>query len=174
MLGVTPSVSDEALRRAYLAAARTAHPDVAGPDGELRMRAINAAWAVLRDERRREAYDLSLSDVGRASGPTLNNPVRKPFVPIYAEDEDDDDSWRFEDDVTDPLTATGPALQFIPLLLVIVGVVCAVMGWLLTLDAIKKFGIVVAIIGLVGFLAAPLIAMGRAKSVEARRDAQAR
>ena len=138
------------------------------------MRAINAAWAVLRDEGRREAYDLSLSDVGRAPGPTLNNPVRKPFVPIYAEDEDDDDSWRFEDDVTDPLTATGPALQFIPILLVIVGVVTAIMGPWLKSDGIFAFGVIMLIIGSVGFLAAPLIAMGRAKSVEARRDAQAR
>lgn len=58
VLGVSPTASDDEIRRAYVALARRFHPD-ANPDGEERMRAVNEAWAVLGDRQRRRDYDRS-------------------------------------------------------------------------------------------------------------------
>lgn len=56
MLGVDRSASDKELRRAYVALARRFHPDT-NPGAEDRMRAVNEAWAIVGDRRRRAAYD---------------------------------------------------------------------------------------------------------------------
>lgn len=67
-LQVTRDAEPEVIDRAYRALSRKYHPDVA-PAGERdartrRMQAINEAYAVLRDERRRTAYDASLPPEG--------------------------------------------------------------------------------------------------------------
>jgi curved DNA-binding protein CbpA len=59
VLQVASSADDTVLRAAYRALAHRYHPDVAGPDGELRMRELNAAWEIVRDPERRAAYDRS-------------------------------------------------------------------------------------------------------------------
>ncbi|MDQ3809793.1 MAG: J domain-containing protein [Chloroflexota bacterium] len=58
LLGVEPHASAEAIHAAYRRLARLYHPDVnSAAAAALRMRAINAAYAVLRDPARRAAYD---------------------------------------------------------------------------------------------------------------------
>jgi hypothetical protein len=47
------------VRRAYVALARQHHPDRAGGDADA-MRAINDAWATLRDPEQRATYDRAL------------------------------------------------------------------------------------------------------------------
>jgi curved DNA-binding protein CbpA len=59
VLGVAPTAPTSELRRAYVALARQHHPDRDGGDAEA-MRAINDAWATLRDPGRRASYDLAL------------------------------------------------------------------------------------------------------------------
>lgn len=58
VLGVDERASDAQIRRAYVALARRFHPDV-HPGGEVRMRQINEAWAVLGDPIRRAGWDRS-------------------------------------------------------------------------------------------------------------------
>lgn len=60
--------SRAAIRRAYRAKARRLHPDRPGGDARA-MQALNEAWWVLGDDRRRRAYDCSLEAQGAAAGP---------------------------------------------------------------------------------------------------------
>lgn len=57
-LQVEPSADLETIRAAYRKLARANHPDLnPGPEAAARMRAINAAYAVLSDPARRAVYD---------------------------------------------------------------------------------------------------------------------
>ena len=47
------------IRAAYVARARLAHPDLVGRKGLDVMTALNEAWAVLKDEARKAAWDLA-------------------------------------------------------------------------------------------------------------------
>ena len=58
VLQVAPSADETVVRAAYRALAHRYHPDVAGPDGESRMRELNAAWQIIGDPERRAVYDL--------------------------------------------------------------------------------------------------------------------
>lgn len=67
VLGVSVGASSHELRRAYVQLARQYHPDFhlnAGPSAieyaENRMREINLAWDVLRDDTKRRNYDRRL------------------------------------------------------------------------------------------------------------------
>lgn len=66
-LQVDSEAEDDVIAAAYRRLAAKYHPDIAGPDGMARMVAINAAWEVLRDGRRRAAYDRERAVAG-ASG----------------------------------------------------------------------------------------------------------
>lgn len=57
VLGVSRSATTGEIRTAYLARARRAHPDLVGNRGTEVMRALNEAWAVLKDEARRSVFD---------------------------------------------------------------------------------------------------------------------
>ena len=60
LLGVAPDASAADVRAAYRRAARAHHPDRHGEHAAARMAAVNAAWEVLGDPRRRSEYDLRL------------------------------------------------------------------------------------------------------------------
>jgi curved DNA-binding protein CbpA len=71
VLGVPSTATSEDVVAAYRALARRHHPDVSVErDAERRMAEINAAWSILRDPTRREAWDRA-NDIGRPgpSGP---------------------------------------------------------------------------------------------------------
>lgn len=59
-----------------MARARGAHPDIVGGKGLDRMRALNEAWAVLKDYGRRSEWDASHSGRARVEGPDAA-PVRQ-------------------------------------------------------------------------------------------------
>jgi len=63
VLGVTRAATRLQIRAAYLARARTAHPDLVGGRGLDVMRALNEAWAILKDARRRSEYDTAAGGV---------------------------------------------------------------------------------------------------------------
>ena len=171
LLGVSPVASAADARNAYLAAARRAHPDVAGPAGDVAMRELNSAWAVLSDAEARALYDLTLAgEIGGTARPHINRPVDRPFVPYNPDDEDDDDEWRYVDDVTDPATAPSAALQFIPICVVVFGLAIAGAGAILRTAEILTVGIIFVLLGGVGFLIVPLMVMSKASTVEHRRQ----
>lgn len=62
VLGVPRDASPEFIKAAYRRLARGNHPDRVGGDGHARMAAVNAAYEVLSDPVRREAYDRTGED----------------------------------------------------------------------------------------------------------------
>ncbi len=68
ILGVSPDSDDEAIAAAYRSLARRHHPDIAGEEATRRMSRINAAWDLLRDPAKREAYDRELDAADVAAG----------------------------------------------------------------------------------------------------------
>ena len=87
VLGVASTAPTSELRRAYVSLARRHHPDRAGGDHEA-MRAINDAWATLRDPDRRARYDLALRAAG--PGPTASAPPPRSDVDDLLADLEDD------------------------------------------------------------------------------------
>lgn len=70
-LGVAPYTPVPEIRKAYLALARTNHPDnfvesaLDREEAEVRMARINAAWAVLNDDTQRSRYIREMQKQGR-------------------------------------------------------------------------------------------------------------
>jgi DnaJ domain len=106
VLGVARDASPAAVRRAYLDKARALHPDRhAGRSGaeldraQRAMQDVNAAWAVLADPRKREAYDLSMREPPRSAP----NPMSRPSRPVVVLDDDDYDDYHPDDGPVSPL-----------------------------------------------------------------------
>src|SRR5438309_468189 len=67
VLQVNPLAAPEVIRASYRSLARLYHPDLNGaPEADLRMRELNAAYAVLSDAERRARYDADQAWEGRA------------------------------------------------------------------------------------------------------------
>jgi len=101
VLGVARASTRPQIRAAYVARARAAHPDLVGGDGLDAMRALNEAWAILKDVDRRSEYDATVETVtiaatpaarsgsGRAMDPNtpfwtgaMGPPPGRPFGPV--------------------------------------------------------------------------------------------
>jgi curved DNA-binding protein CbpA len=67
VLGVERTADRRAIQTAYRAAARGAHPDFGGVDGD--MARINEAWRILGDPGRRAAYDAAHGYIGSTPAP---------------------------------------------------------------------------------------------------------
>lgn len=87
VLQVAPDADEAVIAAAYRALARRHHPDVAGESATTRMRAINAAWEILRDPARRRAFDrrraaraapASWADGGDTTGHAASRPASPP------------------------------------------------------------------------------------------------
>lgn len=83
-LQVDPSADVEVIQAAYRVLARRFHPDLAGDD--VVMKRLNAAWEVLGDKSRREAYDQSRATGGeRSQAPIVSSqPVPRPVSTDHA------------------------------------------------------------------------------------------
>jgi curved DNA-binding protein CbpA len=81
VLGVSRNAPISEVRQAYVALAREHHPDRSGGDADA-MRAVNEAWATLRDPDRRASYDLTLHAVPPA-------PVRPAAEPRERTDREE-------------------------------------------------------------------------------------
>lgn len=63
VLGVGRAATRTQIRAAYVARARGAHPDLVGGEGLDAMRALNEAWAILKDPGRRSEYDATADNL---------------------------------------------------------------------------------------------------------------
>ena len=174
-LGVDPAASANEIRHSYLRLARESHPDFhngsesARIAAELRMRKINAAWAVLGDVDARSAYDRQ-----RLSG--------RPRPTYHARSHgsvEEPDPWRpfdegptvgFDDRDDRPITnsqlpswlKTGPALG------VLFGMASLIFGSLVGLTSMARVGMLVVLLSAMLFLAAPLVALSMSRRDDPR------
>ena len=148
VLGVAPTASADEVRRAYLRLARLHHPDVVPaadrPAAEARMRAINEAWAAVRDRAREPGQ---LPDQG--------------FQPFDTSEPDVDP--RDQPDVPYRPGETAPRTSVVPVLLLGAAFVAFAVSAVVRLLPILALGVVLLALAAVGFLALPLLALGRAQ-----------
>ncbi|WP_208027944.1 J domain-containing protein [Rhabdothermincola sediminis] len=167
VLGVAPTASMEEIRRAYLGLARDAHPDL-HPHGERhaadeRMRRINAAWAIVGDERRRRTYDEQRRRATPAAGP--RGGPSPGFVPVM----DDDTDYAALLDQTPVVGASIPRwLQVLPAALWVIGLLGVVSGLVAGFAPLLAVGAIGFVLGWIAFAAAPALAVAR--SYRAERD----
>lgn len=150
VLGVVPGSDAATVRQAYVALARQHHPDRPGGDAA-RMRAINDAWFVLGDPRRRAHYDRSLAAPERpATGhPSGDDGVARP---------DDDDLW--DDRPIHPGAVRLPRwLGLVPPALFGAAVVSVVVGLVMSAPMLLGLGLVAFVVSCLFFLAAPFVAL---------------
>ncbi len=178
-LGVRSDASAEQIKRAYVDLARRHHPDfhttddpATRRDAERRMREVNAAWQVLGVETARQAYDRTRAGGSGAggsggSGPVIHRPS-SAFTPYFDEDEDDDDSWRYEPDEGDPATAPPRSLLIAPPALFVIGIVLVVVSLTTGIDALTALGLGALGFSALCFVGAPVVAMFRSQIVEER------
>lgn len=63
ILGVSPSATGEEIKKAYRSLAMRYHPDRSShPGAEIRFNAINRAYELLSDPKKRTVYDQSLNN----------------------------------------------------------------------------------------------------------------
>lgn len=178
VLGVAWDADVADIRRAYLKAARHHHPDIAGPEGDERMREINVAWTVLRDPVSRGRLDAGVGGWNpEAAEPTVEsgagrftiNPLdAAPFVPF--DRGDDDESWRHGPDEFDPATAPSNLMKFLPVTLMACAMGVGLLGLVFERSPLTPMAVVLGVLALVSFVVAPLVAMGKAAANE-RHDA---
>lgn len=178
VLGVAPESSVAEIKRAYLSAARSAHPDLNNEteqsrrSAEDRMRRINQAWSVLSDPDERAYYDRQRLQRATNAPPTPgprhhkarhSGEAFRPFDDGPDDDFDEADDRPITDSALPQWLAIGPAV------LLVGGFAAIVFGAILGAGQVMSLGIVSMIVAGVLFLvAAPIVALGRAIRGERR------
>jgi curved DNA-binding protein CbpA len=155
VLGVAPDADAATIRRAYLEAARAHHPDRHAGDpasaarAESLMRQINEAWAVLGDAQRRAVHDRELarrpagsSNPSRGRRTNRGGPSPEP-----------------------PTSGLGASrkLTMLPPVLLFGAILCFAAGAVLRLTPVLAFGLGLAILGGISFVAVPIVTMHRSR-----------
>lgn len=177
VLGVTPDASMAEIKKAYLQAARNAHPDfhteseVARLSAEDRMREINAAWSVLGDVDERSRYDRQRLRAERGQRPSggfqASTTAGQTFRPF---DHSDDDEDPFDERDDRPITdsALPRWFQLMPAALIVGGFVSLAIGALVGILEVVTLGLIAMVFGGLSFMIAPIIAVGMAARHERR------
>lgn len=164
VLGVDPSASSAEIRSSYLALARRYHPDrLSGvPPAErqraaARMARINAAWSVLSDRQRRARYDSATSGAHvRDAGQTWT----------AFDDGDDPIDPRLLDDTPTGAPTLRRGLTFLPALLSTVGVLAALVGFVVGFGPLLVLGLAALAAAGLSFLLLPLVALLRSSRAD--------
>jgi curved DNA-binding protein CbpA len=164
VLDVAPDAAPTEIRKAYLALARQYHPDfhtdagaAARAANEREMQRINDAWSVLSDEQRRAAYDRSLRP--ETAEPRRPGSASYDFTPI---DDDDTDYAALLDEA--PIgdgARVSRGLQMLPVVGILGGLAVVALGLLLRTTFFLAFGVIAIVIGVLSFVATPVIAIMR-------------
>lgn len=156
VLGVTPGADASSIRRAYVAKARMYHPDFhadATPEvkahAEAEMRSINEAWAVLGSTQSRSKYDRDLRNAGRMTD-TPSAGSRSQAASQAA-----------------PEKTSGSApprwLTMLPMVSLALAVVCFAVGMVTGIPALLAGAVGGAVLGGLGFVIVPAVALKRSK-----------
>ena len=165
VLGVARDAPVSEIRRAYVALARSTHPDVRGDDPAAaeQMRRINLAWEMLSDADSRAAIDRRLTQRPQASpGPRASSaaePATRPYQDDFDISHDD-----FEDDDR-PLTGgnlpgwmrAGAPLAFV------VGIFAVIFGVLAGGFVLVRFGLLLLGLSALLFLLSPFVVLIRSR-----------
>lgn len=167
------------IKKAYLKAARDAHPDfhteseAARLAAEDRMREINAAWSVLSDVDERSLYDRQRirREQGRDAGRTRFEAGADAGATFRPFDDGDDDEDPFDERDDRPITGTAFPRWFtmLPAGLVAGGVLALLFGAFVGILPLVTLGLISMLLGGLSFMAAPIIAVGMAARSERRR-----
>jgi curved DNA-binding protein CbpA len=167
VLGVAPDAGAAEIRQAYVRLARQHHPDYfAGSSGRLRdeaerqMRALNEAWSVLGNARRRAAYD-------RAAGFAAPVPdaAEDGFRPFDTGDDDVDPldvpdvPYRRDPVVESPWAR---AVTLAPVVAFAASVGLLAVGMVLGSVGVLALAVATFLAACLGFLLLPLLALSRA------------
>jgi curved DNA-binding protein CbpA len=173
VLGVDPSATAPEIRKAYLQLARDHHPDFHSTASdayrlanEREMQRVNEAWTVLSDPERRRTYDERHRQQEREERRARPGAADYRFQPY--DDGPDVDYAAELDDTPVEGTQVSRALQVLPPALLLAGAGVFVVGALVKLAPLVALGIIGVVLGLIGFLATPALAIAR--SIQAERD----
>ena len=173
-LGVAPDATKAEIRLSYLALARRYHPDrLAGvPAAEretasARMARINAAWAVLSDRDRRDAYDAAWrGDAPPTGGATIRD-AGASWTPF--DDTEDSIDPRLLDDTPSGTPTLRRGFTFLPAALASVGLAALIVGFVINLGALVGLGLVVLVGAGASFLLIPLLALFNSSRADRER-----
>ena len=167
LLGVSPSATQDEIRRAYHGLARRHHPDAnpgqSDPSRRLKMAEINAAWEVLGNPEKRRAYDRSIGAAPHA-GPD-------PRPRAFDDDDDDDYDGGYEDlrhlydDLVVPRRPR-PSDMFImiPVVLAVAAIALFAFSMMSESEGMRTLALVLVPVTAASFVAAPLVTMLRART----------
>ena len=158
VLGVRADAPAAELRRAYVRLARQHHPDYfvdAAPEqraaAELRMRAVNEAWAMVGSVERRRSYDAA---------------QERGFQPFAWVAEDEADPRDAPDVPYRPVVAPSGrrrATTLAPVVLFALSVLSGIFGGVMQASGLLAAAAVLFLLSCVGFLIVPLLALGKAR-----------
>ena len=165
VLGVARDAPASEIRRAYVALARSTHPDVRGDDPKAaeQMRRINLAWEMLSDADSRAAVDRRLMQRPQAPPTSQYSPAPEPAV---RPDADEFDLGHDDFDGDDrPLTGgnlpgwmrAGAPLAFV------VGIFAVIFGVLAGGFVLVRFGLLLLGLSALLFLLSPFVVLIRSR-----------
>lgn len=166
VLGVKPGAERAQIHKAYRRLARRHHPDTkqgAAPTeaeaARRRMAALNGAWAILSDPARRAAYDTEAANPTPADGYMPRSPTSPDQ---FGPGDDTFFDGLGEDDLYES-PRPFDVMVMIPVLLVACAIAFFAMSTVTGSDQLWTMAIVSIPVAIVGFVAAPLIMMRRAR-----------
>lgn len=163
VLGVAPHATHDEIRRAFRVLAQQHHPD-ANPDAAATngrsMAEINAAWEILGDPEKRQAYDWA---IGTTPRPTYGSNGFGPLTPDG--DKDDDDPLAHLRDDPRHLAHARPSdlLLIVPVAMFVIAVVTFVFAAMSESTLLRTTAILMAPVTVGAFVAAPLFVMLRSR-----------